>query len=257
VADVQVESDGVVVIDEAGGRHAADVVVGADGYRSVIRRSILDETPAIRNGWVSWQGLTIALPELAGGVHARCIVGPAGLCGLMPAGGGLLQWWFDVPVPAADDVPVIEWLRRRFAGYAEPVGALLAGLNEADVQEYPHVLHHVPERWGNGPTTLLGDAAHAFPPSQAQGANQALEDAWLLRRALDRPRDPVHALRRYERTRARRVRRISRLAASEVTNRPPSALGRFAGRLAGPRIAGQIYLTVIRRCSSVLNNEHI
>jgi FAD-dependent urate hydroxylase len=134
---------------------------------------------------------------------------------------------------------------------------LLAGLTEADVQEYPHVLHHVPARWGNGPTTLLGDAAHAFPPSQAQGANQALEDAWLLRRALDGTDEPVAALRRYERVRARRVRRISRLAASEVTNRPPSAIGRLAGRLTSPSVAGRVYLTVIRRCSSVLNNERV
>jgi FAD-dependent urate hydroxylase len=257
VADVQTGTGAVVVTDTGGGRHRAEVVVGADGYRSAVRQAVLDDTPAALNGWVSWQGLTIALPEISGGTHARCIVGPAGLCGLMPAGGGLLQWWFDVPGAAPADRPVVEWLRARFAGYAEPVGTLLAGLTEADAQEFPHVLHQVPAQWGDGPTTLLGDAAHAFPPSQAQGANQALEDAWLLRRALGRAGDPVPALRRYERVRTRRVRRISRLAASEVTNRPPSALGRFAGRLAGPRIAGRVYLTVIRRCSSVLNDEQV
>jgi hypothetical protein len=57
-------------------------------------------------------------------------------------------------------------------------------LTEDDVQEYPHVLHHVPSGWGSGPSTLAGDAAHALTPSQTQGANQALEDGWLLRRAL-------------------------------------------------------------------------
>jgi FAD-dependent urate hydroxylase len=257
VADVTVGPDGVVVTAAQGTRHEADVLVGADGYRSAVRRSVLDDAPATRNGWVSWQGLTVALPELAGGTQARCIVGPAGLCGLMPAGDGLLQWWFDVPEAAPGDRPVIAWLRTRFAGYAEPVGELLAGLTEADVQAYPHVLHRVPSQWGSGPTTLLGDAAHAFPPSQAQGANQALEDAWLLRRALDCTGDPVDALRRYERVRARRVRRISRLAASEVTNLPPTAMGRLAGRLARPRVAGRVYLSMIRRCSSVLNDDRV
>jgi FAD-dependent urate hydroxylase len=57
--------------------------------------------------------------------------------------------------------------------------------------------------------------------------------------------------------RARRVRRISRLAASEVTNRPPTAMGRLAGRLARPRVAGRVYLSMIRRCSSVLNDDHV
>ncbi|MDW5328941.1 FAD-dependent oxidoreductase [Plantactinospora sp. KLBMP9567] len=250
VTDLRVGPDGVTVAGEP-----ADVLVGADGYRSVVRRAVLDEAPATRNGWVSWQGLTRALPELAGDVHARCLVGSAGLCGLMPAGDGLLQWWFDVPEPAPDDRPVVEWLRIRFASYAEPVGELLAGLGESDVQAYPHVLHRVPARWGTGPVTLLGDAAHAFPPSQAQGANQALEDAWLLRRALGTPGDPTAALRRYERIRSRRVRRISRLAASEVTNQPPGALTRLAGRLLSPALTGRLHLATIRRCSSVLNDD--
>jgi FAD-dependent urate hydroxylase len=233
------------------------VAVGADGYRSAVRRSVLGDGAAKRNGWTSWQGLTVSLPTFAGGTYARCVVGPAGLCGLMPAGGGLLQWWFDVAEPAPDDRAVIDWLRARFAGYVEPVGELLAGLTAADVHEYPHVLHRVPSQWGTGPTTLLGDAAHAFPPSQAQGANQALEDAWLLRRALSQPRDRVAALRRYEYARSRRVRRIARLAASEVTNRLPTATARLAGRLLPPAVMGHLQLAVIRRCSSVLNDEHV
>ncbi len=257
IASVTVRPDGVSIVDVTGVEQVADVVVGADGYRSAVRRAVLGGAPATRNGWVSWQGLTVAVPEIAESTHARCLVGPAGLCGLMPAGGGLLQWWFDVPEPAPDGQPVVDWLRTRFAGYAEPVDKLLAGLTEADVQEFPHVLHEVPDEWGRGPATLLGDAAHAFPPSQAQGANQALEDAWLLRRALEAPGEVAGALRRYERMRARRVRRIAKLAGSEVTNRPPSTLARAGGRLLGPGAMGRLYLATIRRCSSVLNDERV
>lgn len=257
VTGVTVRPDGVSIVDVAGAEHTADVVVGADGYRGAVRQAVLGGPPATRNGWVSWQGLTVAVPEIAGGRHARCLVGPAGLCGLMPAGGGLLQWWFDVPEPAPEGQPVVEWLRSRFAGYAEPVEELLASLGEDDPQEFPHVLHEVPDEWGRGPATLLGDAAHAFPPSQAQGANQALEDAWLLRRALDAPGPVADALRRYERLRARRVRRVAKLAASEVTNRPPSALARAGGRLLGPGGMSRVYLATIRRISSVLNDERI
>ena len=237
-------SDGAVV--------KADVVVGADGYRSAVRHATLGDGDATANGWVSWQGLGRVLPELARGTYAQCLVGPAGLCGLMPAGDGLVQWWFDVARFEPEGRSVVAWLRERFAAYAGPVGELLSGLSDADGHAYPHVLHEVPARWGTGPTTLLGDAAHAFPPSQAQGANQALEDAWRLRRALRESGDVVASLRRYEEERARRVRRISRLAASEVTNRPPSAVARLAGRLLSPSMFARLQLAAIRRSSSVL-----
>ncbi|GIJ74794.1 FAD-dependent monooxygenase [Virgisporangium ochraceum] len=248
-------AEGAVVTAD-GVEHRADVVVGADGYRSAVRRSVLRDRDARRNGWSSWQGLTPVLPELAGGTHARCYVGPAGLCGLMPAGGGLLQWWFDTQ-GSPGSVPPLDWLRDRFAAYPAPVTGLLATVAAAELQEYPHVLHDVPDRWGAGAVTLLGDAAHAFPPSQAQGANQALEDAWLLARALDGA-GPVEALlRRYEKVRARRVRRVSRLAATEVTNKVPNTVGRLAGRVLSPAMAGRAHLALIRRFSSVLNTDRI
>lgn len=251
---VEVAADGTV-IDDTGDKHRADVVVGADGYRSAVRRSIRADADARRNGWSSWQGLTRVLPDLAGGTHARCYVGPAGLCGLMPAGDGLLQWWFDTE-GAPGEAPVPDWLTGTFGGYPEPVRELLATVRPDEIQEYPHVLHDVPDRWGTGPVTLLGDAAHAFPPSQAQGANQALEDAWLLAESLNRG-PAEESLRRYEKVRARRVRRVSRLAASEVTNKVPNFAGRIAGKVLSPEMAGRAHLALIRRFSSVLNSDRI
>jgi FAD-dependent urate hydroxylase len=119
------------------------------------------------------------------------------------------------------------------------------------------VLSDVPDRWGDGVVTLLGDAAHAFPPSQAQGANQALEDAWLLSRALAVAAPVPDLLRRYEKVRARRVRRVSRLAATESTNRVPNLAGRIAWKVLSPAMAGLAYHVLIRRFSSVLAMDRI
>jgi FAD-dependent urate hydroxylase len=185
------------------------------------------------------------------------LVGDAGLVGLMPAGHGLLQWWFDVDGPRIEPASesVTGWLRTRFGRYAQPVPALLGAISDRDVGCYPHVLHEVPDTWGVGRATLLGDAAHVFPPSQAQGANQALEDAWMLREAIRDTRDVAASLRSYERLRAIRVRRVSRMAASETTNKPPHTLTRRAARLVPPSAAGSAYTSLIRRFSSVLNQE--
>jgi salicylate hydroxylase len=67
--------------------------------------------------------------------------------------------------------------------------------------------------WGNGPVTLLGDAAHPMLPYLAQGAAAAIEDAAVLARALtEMPADPTGAARRYESERRQRTARIQRAA---------------------------------------------
>ncbi|MER7273270.1 NAD(P)/FAD-dependent oxidoreductase [Dactylosporangium sp. NPDC000244] len=227
--------DGTVVV--GGETLRADVVVGADGARSAIRAAIRSTRPA-EVGWTTFQGLTPVLPRIAAGHEGVLLVGAAGLVGLMPAGDGLTQWWFDV---RGDDFDPA-----RFRDYAEPVPELLADLD--GLSSFPHLLHEVPHVWGAGRVTLLGDAAHVFPPSQAQGANQALEDAWALRRTLAGDGD----LRAYEHLRTIPVRRVSRMAASERTNRPAGPLTRALARLVPAGLAGRGYASLIRRCSTVL-----
>ena len=246
--------DGVEVIDSTGEHHSADVLVGADGYNSAVRRAI-DPEPAADTGWATWQGLDPLPIELAQGNYGLCQVGAAGLCGLMPAGDGLVQWWFDTPWSRTDEPPasVADWLRERFAGYADPVPAVLTAITDAGL--YPHVLHRVPKVWGAGRTTLVGDAAHAFPPTMAQGANQTLEDAWLLTRALSLPGDPAELLRRYEHRRTRRVRPIARLAGTERTNQVQHPVVQAVAKRVPAAWAGWAYLRLIQRCSSVLNDE--
>ncbi len=67
--------------------------------------------------------------------------------------------------------------------------------------------------WGQGPVTLLGDAAHPMLPFLAQGAAMAIEDAAVLARELARsPVDCAAALRSYESERRPRTARVQREA---------------------------------------------
>jgi salicylate hydroxylase len=67
--------------------------------------------------------------------------------------------------------------------------------------------------WGHGAVTLLGDAAHPMLPYLAQGAAMAIEDAWVLARALTERRDDAPAaLRNYERERHGRTARVQHAA---------------------------------------------
>jgi len=73
-------------------------------------------------------------------------------------------------------------------------------------------------RWGKGPVTLLGDAAHPMLPYLAQGAAMAIEDAAVLGACLGRtPDDVAGGFRAYERMRIPRITRTQRAARRNST----------------------------------------
>ena len=211
---------GVRVDFADGGRETGDLLIGADGRGSVIRDVLWGRDPAEPSGWATWQGVTAIESEVTASRRGVMFVGPAGLCGLMPAGEGLLQWWFDqrwtpeTPEPAS----AIAALRERFGGWPAPVRQVLDAVGDDDVGFFPHFRHAVPPTWGTGLMTLIGDAAHSMPPTRAQGANQALEDAWALAASLRQGGDVAGALRRYERARAPKAGLVSRQSGREDTN---------------------------------------
>ncbi len=85
--------------------------------------------------------------------------------------------------------------------------------------------------WGDGPVTLLGDAAHPMLPFLAQGAAMAIEDAAVLAREVARSSGDPAALRRYEEARRRRTASVQRAARRNDLHyhlRGPAALARDA-----------------------------
>ena len=205
-----------------GSSAAGDLLIGADGLHSMVRDS-LGGREAKPTGWCSWQGL-ITLAEIPDKDTALMVIGERGNLGLWPAGGSDVQWWFDLPWSYDYVRPQrpIETIRSHFTGWSEAVDRVLATLTDDDLAHspYPHFRHPIPPA-GRGPVTLLGDAAHTMPPTLAQGTNQALLDTMVLCKALsDRESngDVPSALRRYEKTRRRRVMAVSRVASLPVSH---------------------------------------
>jgi FAD-dependent urate hydroxylase len=228
--------DGVRVDFEDGSSATGDLLIGADGLHSVVR-SIVGAQPAKPTGWCSWQGL-VTLPEIADPRVATMMIGEHGNLGMWPAGGSDLQWWFDLrwsPDFVRPQRP-IEMIRSHFAGWSDMVDQVLATLTDDDLapSPFPHFRHPIPGA-GAGAVTLLGDAAHAMPPTLAQGTNQALLDTMVLRRALSDFRNGLNpsnselcsALRWYENTRRRKVKAVSWLTMQQVSR--PEAVLRPAG----------------------------
>ncbi|MFG1947519.1 FAD-dependent oxidoreductase [Nonomuraea sp. NPDC048826] len=223
---------------------AGDVLVGADGRDSVVRRALWSEDPAERTPWVTWQTFADVPRELVGSGRTLVITGQEGMCGLSPAGPGRVLCWFEVRAAPGrplwlDETDPMGRLKELFGDWAGLVPEVLSGVT--GMAAFPHWRHKVPRVWGKGPTTLLGDAAHTMPPAMAPGTNQAVEDAWLLARSLG-------DLRGYERTRARQLRLPARASGAEITNQP-------AGPMPPDRPMSVMYSWWIRRSSGYLSSR--
>jgi FAD-dependent urate hydroxylase len=237
-----------------GGAAEGDLVVAADGRGSALRDQLWGGDPGQLTGWATWQGLSPLPSAIASSRRSVLFVGRQGTCGLMPAGDGLLQWWFDLrwaPGSPRADKPVA-MLRERFGDWAPPVREVLDAVTDEETGFFPHYRHRVPRTWGRGPVTVIGDAAHSMPPTRAQGANQALEDAWALalalRGAASGETGTAQALRAFERRRAKRVSVVSRQAGSEDYNR----YGALLSRLVPGSLATRYYTRWLGQISNYL-----
>jgi salicylate hydroxylase len=207
----------------AGGeRVAGDVVVGADGVRSLIREARFAPGVPRHSGCMAWRGLTPAdaITDLGFERDSYIWMGPGrSVVIYYVAGGRLLNW---IGIGPSDGETRESWTTpgtveaalAEFDGWHPMVRTLIA--RSAPPFKWALYDREPLERWVDGRVALLGDAAHAMLPYHAQGAAQSIEDAWVLARALELgPDDPAAALRRYEdlrRPRTRQVQEASRAA---------------------------------------------
>ncbi|WP_460369143.1 FAD-dependent oxidoreductase, partial [Actinocorallia lasiicapitis] len=192
--------DGVAVTASDGRVHVGDLLVGADGAHSAVRRALFGDRPTPTTGVASCFGM-IPTPLAPLGHWSGMTVGREGDFGYMEVGGGRLVFWFDLPWHGSAPDKPLELLRKRYGHWAAPAPDVLNAITEDDFGIFPHHRHRIPRTWGRGRTTLLGDAAHAMPPTLAQGMNQTFEDVVALVDRLGRSPGPggvAAELRGYE-----------------------------------------------------------
>lgn len=189
----------------------ADILVGADGIHSTLRRlRYPDEGLPRYGGRILWRAISRARPFLsgasmimAGHQDRKFVCYPIGL----PDAEGLqtINWIAELTI---DQMPEREnWNKEGdkadFAGHFADwtfdwldVPGLIASAEK--VFEFPLVDRDPLPAWTFGATTLLGDAAHPMYPIGSNGASQGILDADALVRALAAHADPLAALKAYE-----------------------------------------------------------
>lgn len=209
VRSVLQDVSGVTAVLADGSETRADMLVGADGVDSVVRRQLF-ATRSRYAGFSAWRAV-VQSETAALGVQGETW-GTGQLFGFVPIGPERIYWFAAARLP--EDEPLgsgsnREELLRRFGEWHDPIPDLVRETPEDRIL-YHHI-HEVPrlKAWSSGRATLLGDAAHAMTPNLGQGACQALEDAVALGEAVAAGSDPVAALAAFQRARLRRAVRIA------------------------------------------------
>jgi 2-polyprenyl-6-methoxyphenol hydroxylase-like FAD-dependent oxidoreductase len=203
---------GGVTVSFADGTQAhGDVLVGADGFHSVVRRQLTGPEDSTDSGYICWLAvIPFSHPKFAPGSVTH-YWGSGSRFGLVDMGAGRLYWWGTKNMPTRQSH---NWqgskadVQRAYAGWADVVQEAIRATPAEDILAVPSRDRPFLEHWGTGPVTLLGDAAHPMLTSLGQGSCMAIEDAVVLGRQLARTDNVSAALRRYEDERRERTRAL-------------------------------------------------
>ncbi|MEU5660860.1 FAD-dependent monooxygenase [Streptomyces sp. NPDC047737] len=229
---------GGALVRTAGGEDAYDLVVGADGHRSLTRQVLAPDLRASPAGYAVWRG---TLPVSASADHRRPLEllreawvtigfpGGHGIFCLIPRGGGaapdsrLLAYaiYATPPGRSADETAYVRQLADEH--FPREWADLVARGEHTAMTCHPVADLHAPLA-ADPPFLLAGDAAGVTRPHTASGAVKALQDALCLEDALRTSASPAEALRHYARERtpegARLVELGRRLGRAQVERTP-------------------------------------
>ena len=210
----------IIVDDAAGNSRSARVhaFVGADGVNSETRTRVLNGPASTYSGYVAWR-TTLSADLLAGALapdRTTLLLGPGyhAVCYPLPH-----RKQFNIALfvkeKAARLDPANPPKEPKLPWAALPSKALDAIVSAAKGSWGYWVVDTVDAPvWSDGGVGLIGDAAHAMLPFQAQGAAMAIEDAAILAPLLMTEPDATSAFKRFEAMRRKRVERVRKLSNS-------------------------------------------
>lgn len=229
------DAGGVRAVFADGTEASGDVLIGADGVHSTVRRIIDPAAPAPRYArLVNLGGFVRGVPVDADPGTYHMIFGRRAFFSYALAPDGEVWWFANLPEP---EEPVREalratdtetWRRRLvevFAGDAGPAVQLVEATTHPLEGTVFHTLPSLP-RWHGERMIVIGDAAHAPSPSSGQGASLSIEDAVQVAKSLRDGPDVPSALAAVEAVRRARVEPIVKAAARVNNDKAATGLGR-------------------------------
>jgi len=216
------QTDENVQLQLEGRSVGGDVLIGADGVHSQIRQSLFGQDRPQFTGIVVWRGIVPMedLPEPMRRMVGSNWVGPGAHVVHYPLRGGRVMNFVGALERSGWQIEswsargTTEELAADFKGWHDDIHTLIRNIPVP----YKWALMTRPpmERWAVGRVTLLGDACHSMVPFLAQGAVMAIEDGFILARALSGAVDVPTGLRKYEEARRDRTRKAVEGSAANI-----------------------------------------
>ncbi len=205
------DGDGIRVHFRDGGHAKGDILIGADGFDSAIRRQITGPERPRDADYVCWLATPYYQDSRIPKAYGAHFWGHGARFGIANIGSGRIYWWGTKNLPGDQ---ARAWngskadILRTYAGWASVIGDVIEATPDQEILSVPAQDRPFLEHWGACPVTMLGDAAHPMLTSLGQGAAVAMEDAAVLAHSLADAADPVSGLRAYEDRRRERTRRM-------------------------------------------------
>lgn len=239
---IEDSADVVTAVFADGTQDSADLLLGCDGIHSAVRNLYVDPGCVPKYSGIANMYSMVAtanLPPAAATIdQLNATLTTDGLFAVSPATNArdTLYWFFsrEVPMPETDDVRD-GWEQRSKSEVQNAIEMVLGLFGTANsewtnlirdlvkstevIRFYP-VYKLAPGRpWCKGRCLLLGDAAHAMPPHASQGVSMAIEDTFLLSKALQTDVPLYESLQAFEQKRKVRTEEMLRTAERNGTIR--------------------------------------
>jgi len=179
------DDDGVDVTLSDGSTGRYDLLIGADGLHSDIRKQLGIDVEPERTGMGIWRAFVPRPKEVT--QTDLYYGGPVYIAGYTPTSEDMMYAFLVEPAQDRQLSPEqgVEVMKELSQAYGGPWKEIRASLGKASRVNYTWFTKHVvPDAWNRGRAVIIGEAAHSCPPTIAQGAAQAAEDALVLSELL-------------------------------------------------------------------------